>query len=141
MHLADYLFSLGIAPEQDSASGALLQVDDKLEVFLEEPPGEKLIRMLAVVGFWDGEAQTLQTLAVANFEQILTMGSTLGLNPETREIVLTRIERTPGMNAEHFKQALAAVIEAAEFWLEQLALPADPPSGSNPGATIAPKLV
>jgi hypothetical protein len=132
--LGDFGKTIGLDDlELDAAGYCCLMIDNNLVINIEfEEPDARLLLYAKVGRPGPDRAAALTAILEANYLGRGTGGATLGLEPESGSIVLSRDLAIAGMDVPGFSDALERFVNTAEVWSKRLgeasasAPPSDP---------------
>ena len=121
--------------ELDAEGYCCLVIDNDLVINIEfDEPGARLMLYSKVGRPGPDRPKALTEIMQANYLGRGTGGATLGLQPESGAIVLSREVPVAGLDVPGFSTALERFVNMAEAWSRRLAepsSPAQPPAASD----------
>jgi len=124
----------------DEHGRCALLIDDRLEISVTFANGDDHLVMAALVGELPADApqERYAALLDANFFWRGTNGATLGVDRDTRAVVL--LERLPitGLYVGHLEAILGDFVDSGLDWMNRLANHTDEPQGASAAADHSP---
>jgi hypothetical protein len=114
----------------DADGRCRLLIDGRLEIEISTGEGDDRLILAALVGELKADAppELYATLLDANFFWRGTNGATLGVERESRTVVLLETLPLAGLDIGRLEGRLQAFVNSAEAWVERLA---DAPAGDG----------
>lgn len=122
-HLADLAATLGLPTLELNESGcARLLFDETIAVNFEHNDAKGQLNLYSYLGELPagGREAFYRDMLVGNLLGLQTQGSTLGIDPELNEVVLSRSIMIEEVSLESFANMLDKFVGCAEYWTLQL---------------------